>query len=161
VAQLSDFYDSHQGILVGLTVIGEVVSGGILYATTDIAASAVAFIGMIICMQLAYMACRLESKWLMSLVLTFYVLHLTLCILELTVAGLMPPFIIWSREVYYAILLLWTLVLLYYCVRARLNFGKGLKPYFDQMYGKAVLDKPRYVDLEDGEVGQESMSSHV
>jgi len=122
-----------------LTMGSLIYYGGWAYSF-PISILVLACVGIVVCMILAYRACRWEKRWLMHVVLGFYVLVMAMCIV-----GLMPPFITCSRESFFATLLLWTLIILYHGIRARLNFGKGLLPYFDQMSDKAALDKSGYV----------------
>jgi len=126
-----------------LSVTGDAFDDDIQNRFIDVTMSTVAFIGMIICMPLAYIACKGEKRWLINIVLVFYILHAAMCILEVVVADT------WSTGVYFAILFLWTLILLYYGFKARLNFGKGLTSYYDRMGGKDALKTVRNVDLED------------
>jgi len=111
-------------------------------SSINVAESAVALIGMLLCIPMALVACRKEKRWLINIVLVYYIAHSVMCIVMLI------SFDNWATEAYFAVLLLWTLLLLYYGVNCARNFGKGLLPYFDQINNGNVVEKPRDVDLE-------------
>jgi len=114
-------------------------------------------VGVVVCMPMSMRACKTESGWRMNLILLFYSL--------VAVVIMADSWYFDQNHASSILFVVWLCVTLFFGIRVRLNFGKGLIQYYEKsiipLHYAGTIRKRNLNLEEDDHEPDEKASSHL